>query len=72
MSAAPEYPHAKLRGLTGDNHDRDRMVVSFDMPDGDVTRLSVSSEDLKALGEMVEWAIPNFAELWRKRDEAQR
>ncbi|WP_300067784.1 hypothetical protein [uncultured Ruegeria sp.] len=72
MSAASQISQAKLRGITGDNHDRERIVVSIDMPAGAVTRFSLTIKDLKALGEMVECAIPNFAEAWRRRDEAQR
>lgn len=72
MNAAPGHPRAALHGITGDNHDRDRMVVSFKMADGTVTRLSVLIKDLEALGELIDWAIPTLAEAWRKRDEAQR
>ncbi|WP_171178631.1 hypothetical protein [Ruegeria sp. HKCCD8929] len=72
MNTPPKFPRAKLRGLTGDNHDRDRLAVSFDREDGETVRLSLTIKDLNALGEMTEWAIPTLTESWRQRDEAQR
>lgn len=53
MSAMGQITSATLRGLHRDNRDLGRVVVSFDVPDGAVLRISLTNNDLAVLAKMI-------------------
>ena len=74
MSSLPSYEHPRVRigGVTGDNDDRDRMVLRIENEDGSrFGHLSIAIDDLRWIAELVSDFEPQLARLWAARD-AQR
>jgi len=76
VSQAPQspiqYPRVRVDGVTGDNHDRDRMVLRIENEDGSRHgHLSFAIEDLRSIEELVSDFEPYLAKNWAKRDSQQ-
>lgn len=69
LKSTPQQPRVCVGGVTGDKHDRDRMVLRIQNEDGSrFGHLSFSIEDLHSIAELVSGFEPQLARLWAKRD----
>ena len=72
LRSAIQHPRVRIVGVTGDNHDRDRVVLRIQNEDeNQCQHLSFPVDELLGLSEWVADFEPTLRANWAKRD-AQR